>query len=72
MGIQGHKNDRFEPEKAAWMPRAVKKLFVKTYGCQMNQYDSDRLFEVMGEIGFESTDEMPVLPGIKSNEHWSS
>ncbi len=40
------------------MPRAVKKLFVKTYGCQMNQYDSDRLFEVMGEIGFESTDEM--------------
>ncbi len=40
------------------MPRAVKKLFVKTYGCQMNQYDSDRLFEVMAEIGFESTDEM--------------
>ena len=37
------------------MPRPVKKLFVKTYGCQMNEYDSDRLLEVMGEIGFEGT-----------------
>ena len=39
------------------MQRAAKKLFVKTYGCQMNDYDSDRIYEVMGEIGFARTDE---------------
>ena len=49
------------------MPRAVKKLFVKTYGCQMNQYDSDRLHEVMGEIGFENTQEMSQADVIVLN-----
>jgi len=39
-------------------PKQGKKLFVKTYGCQMNEYDSDRLFEVMGEIGFATTNDM--------------
>lgn len=49
------------------MPRAVKKLFVKTYGCQMNEYDSDRLHEVMGEIGFEGTDDMTEADVIVLN-----
>jgi len=49
------------------MPRPVKKLFVKTYGCQMNHYDSDRLHEVMGEIGFENTEEMSKADVIVLN-----
>ena len=44
-----------------------KKLFVKTYGCQMNEYDSDRLFEVMGEIGFTTTDDMEQADVIVLN-----
>ena len=34
----------------------AKKLFVKTYGCQMNVYDSERMVETMSEQGYEVTD----------------
>ena len=33
-----------------------KKLFVKTYGCQMNVYDSERMAEAMGASGYVTTD----------------
>lgn len=33
-----------------------KKLFVKTYGCQMNVYDSERMAGVMAAEGYEATD----------------
>ena len=32
-----------------------KKLYIKTYGCQMNVYDSERMAELMGEQGYEAT-----------------
>jgi tRNA-2-methylthio-N6-dimethylallyladenosine synthase len=32
-----------------------KKLYIKTYGCQMNVYDSERMSEALGEDGYEET-----------------
>ena len=34
----------------------LKKIFIKTFGCQMNEYDSNRLFDTIKKIGFEKTD----------------
>ncbi len=35
---------------------APKKLFIKTYGCQMNVYDSERMAETLGGEGYVATD----------------
>jgi len=32
-----------------------KKIFIKTFGCQMNEYDSNRIFDTVKEIGFSQT-----------------
>jgi tRNA-2-methylthio-N6-dimethylallyladenosine synthase len=32
-----------------------KKVFIKTYGCQMNVYDSERMGDVLAPLGFVST-----------------
>jgi tRNA-2-methylthio-N6-dimethylallyladenosine synthase len=34
----------------------AKKLYVKTYGCQMNVYDSERMAEALGAQGYEQVD----------------
>ncbi len=34
----------------------VQKIFIKTFGCQMNEYDSNRIFDSVKKIGFEKTD----------------
>ena len=31
----------------------LKKVFIKTYGCQMNVYDSERMSDVLARAGYE-------------------
>lgn len=33
-----------------------KKLFIKTWGCQMNEYDSARMADVLSPLGYETVD----------------
>ena len=33
----------------------LQKIFIKTFGCQMNEYDSNRIFDSVKKIGFEKT-----------------
>ena len=35
-----------------------KKIFIKTFGCQMNEYDSNRIFDIIKKIGFVKTDNL--------------
>ena len=32
------------------------KIFIKTFGCQMNEYDSNRIFDSIKKIGYEKTE----------------
>jgi tRNA-2-methylthio-N6-dimethylallyladenosine synthase len=41
-----------EPRSAHRTTRVAKKLFIKTYGCQMNAYDSARMAEILVPLGF--------------------
>ncbi len=34
----------------------TKKLYIKTYGCQMNVYDSERMTGLLESSGYETTD----------------
>lgn len=36
--------------------RPLKGLYIETYGCQMNVYDSDRMRDVLGPLGFQAVD----------------
>ena len=35
-----------------------KKIFIKTFGCQMNEYDSNRIFDAVKKIGFNKTENL--------------
>ncbi len=38
------------------LQKVSKKLFIKTYGCQMNVYDSTRMSDVLAPLGYTPTD----------------
>jgi tRNA-2-methylthio-N6-dimethylallyladenosine synthase len=41
---------------AIGITRVAKKLFIKTYGCQMNVYDSARMADVLAPLGYGASD----------------
>lgn len=44
------------PEAGTAVTPPVKRLFIKTYGCQMNVYDSERMADVLRPLGYAPTD----------------
>ena len=48
------------------MRNVVKRVFIKTYGCQMNIYDSARMMELLEPLGFR-----PVNGAERSGSNYS-
>ena len=44
-----------------------KKIYIQTYGCQMNQYDSERIFQVMARRGYVATEQLEAADLILLN-----
>ena len=44
------------PQAASRPTTLARKLYVKTYGCQMNVYDSARMADVLAPLGYAGTD----------------
>jgi tRNA-2-methylthio-N6-dimethylallyladenosine synthase len=55
--MAGAPSDTHGPDMSLSMPDApgAKKVFVKTYGCQMNVYDSERIAEALAADGYQET-----------------
>ncbi len=45
----------------------MKKLFIKTYGCQMNFYDSDHMSNLLNDYGYETSQDIEVADLIILN-----
>ena len=48
--------DKATQKTAVLNSNTTKKLFIKTYGCQMNVYDSERMREVLAPVGYAPID----------------
>ena len=40
------------------IPFSRKKLYIKSYGCQMNAYDSNKMLDLLSSFGYSSTEKM--------------
>jgi len=40
------------------MSKASRKVFIQTYGCQMNEYDSEQMLQILATTGFEKTNQI--------------
>src|SRR5262245_27669774 len=49
------------------MTAVPKAVFIKTYGCQMNAYDSERMGDVLSGIGYRRTDDAAAADLIVLN-----
>lgn len=57
--MTGRPEDHVETTDTVSQPaneKAGRKVFVRTYGCQMNVYDSERMSDVLAREGYEPTD----------------
>jgi tRNA-2-methylthio-N6-dimethylallyladenosine synthase len=48
-------------------PKATKKVFVKTYGCQMNVYDSERMGDALSNDGYQAVDSVEAADLVLIN-----
>ena len=56
-----------EVETSAAPITGPKRLFIKTYGCQMNVYDSERMADVLRPLGYITTDEVEAADFVILN-----
>lgn len=45
----------------------MKKLYIETYGCQMNVADTEVVFSILGKVGYERTEEISEADVIMAN-----
>ena len=49
------------------MPQKLKKIYIETYGCQMNVADTEVIFAILGKEGYERTEDMSEADVIMAN-----
>ncbi len=50
-----------------WNDRTVKKVYIETYGCQMNVADTEVIFSILGKAGYGRTEDMDEADVILAN-----
>ena len=49
------------------LPLAKRRVHIRTYGCQMNVYDSDRMADVLAPLGYAPTDDVALADMVILN-----